>query len=170
VPIFREQIARGGPVTVTHPEMRRYFMTIPEATQLVIQAAAMGKGGHVMLLDMGEPVKIVDLARDMITLSGFRPDLDIQIEFLGMRPGEKLFEELRTRGEDVLPTHHRKIFIWQSRLCAPEEVGSFLERLRAACDGPSADEVHRVLKSIVPEFEPTAAPAPAGHPGAPPAA
>ena len=158
VPIFREQIARGGPVTITHPEMRRYFMTIPEATQLVIQAGTMGKSGQVMLLDMGEPVKIVDLARDMITLSGYRPDVDIKIEFLGVRPGEKLFEELRTRGEGVLPTHHEKIFIWQSRSCTEEEIGEALKRLEAVMDGASLDEVQKVLKGIVPEFEPSAPP------------
>jgi FlaA1/EpsC-like NDP-sugar epimerase len=154
VPIFRDQIARGGPVTVTHPEMQRYFMTIPEATQLVIQAGAMGKGGETMLLDMGVPVKIVDLARDMITLSGFRPDVDVKIEFLGMRPGEKLFEELRTTGEDVLPTHHHKIFVWQSRSCTLQNMASALERLRKVIDGASAEEVKQALQAIVPEFAP----------------
>ena len=154
VPIFREQIARGGPVTVTHPEMRRYFMTIPEATQLVIQAGAMGKTGQIMLLDMGEPVKIVDLARDMITLSGFRPDVDVQIEFRGVRPGEKLFEELRTNSEDVLPTHHHKIFVWQNRGCTREEVEQALQRLKAVADGASLQDVQHALKEVVPEFEP----------------
>ncbi len=156
VPIFREQIARGGPVTVTHPDMQRYFMTIPEATQLVIQAGAIGKGGEIMLLDMGEPVKIVDLARDMITLSGYRPDIDIQIEFLGMRPGEKLFEELRTSSEDVLPTHHEKIFIWQSRPYTPEEMDAVLDRLREVVDGTAPDAVSTALKAVVPEYEPPA--------------
>jgi len=154
VPIFREQIARGGPVTVTHPEMQRYFMTIPEATQLVIQAGAMGKGGEIMLLDMGTPVKIVDLARDMITLSGFRPDVDIQIEFLGVRPGEKLFEELRTGSEDILPTHHKKIFIWQNRGCTNEEIDVALERLKTVANSAPLQQVRAILKSIVPEFEP----------------
>ena len=161
VPIFRDQIARGGPVTVTHPDMCRYFMTIPEATQLVIQAGAMGKGGGTLLLDMGTPVKIVDLARDMITLSGFRPDVDIKIEFLGVRPGEKLFEELRTSGEDVLPTHHEKIFVWQSRPCTPEFIDSALERLQTATNGASLEEVQKTLQSVVPEFQPS----PNGGPG-----
>jgi len=154
VPIFRDQIARGGPVTVTHPEMRRYFMTIPEATQLVIQAGAMGKGGEIMLLDMGTPVRIVDLARDMITLSGFRPDVDIKIEFLGVRPGEKLFEELRTGSEDILPTHHKKIFIWQNRGCTKEEIDAALERLKTVADSAPLQQVQAILKSVVPEFEP----------------
>jgi FlaA1/EpsC-like NDP-sugar epimerase len=154
VPIFREQIARGGPVTVTHPEMRRYFMTIPEATQLVIQAGTMGKGGEIMLLDMGEPVKIVDLARNMITLSGFRPDEDIKIEFLGVRPGEKLFEELRTTGEDVLPTPHKKIFVWQSRYCRTEDINAALERLQAVANGASPEAVQKALQSVVPEYKP----------------
>jgi FlaA1/EpsC-like NDP-sugar epimerase len=158
VPVFRDQIARGGPVTVTHPEMRRYFMTIPEATQLVIQAGAMGKDGQTMLLDMGTPVKIVDLARDMITLSGFRPDLDVKIEFLGMRPGEKLFEELRTTGEDILPTHHHKIFIWQSRPVTEPQVRSALLRLAEVMDAGTPEQVRRVLRDIVPEYQPSLPP------------
>jgi FlaA1/EpsC-like NDP-sugar epimerase len=109
IPIFRRQIARGGPVTVTHPEMTRYFMTIPEAVQLIIQAGAIGESGDVYVLDMGTPVKIIDLARDMIRLSGKEPDRDIAIEFVGVRPGEKLHEELWADGEDAAPTPHPKI-------------------------------------------------------------
>ena len=154
VPVFREQISRGGPVTVTHPEMRRYFMTIPEASQLVIQASVIGKSGQTMLLDMGTPVKIIDLARDMITLSGFRPDIDIKIEFQGIRPGEKLFEELRTTAENVLPTHHRKIFVWQSRQCTQDEIQGALTRLETATNGQTLADVQSVLRSIVPEFDP----------------
>jgi FlaA1/EpsC-like NDP-sugar epimerase len=111
LPIFRQQIAKGGPVTVTHPEMRRYFMTIPEASQLVLQAGAMGRGGEIFVLDMGEPVKIADLARDLITLTGLKPGVDVEIQFTGMRPGEKLFEELSTRDENADKTLHPKIFI-----------------------------------------------------------
>ena len=111
VPIFRDQIARGGPVTVTHPEMIRYFMMIPEAAQLVLQAGAMGKGGEMFVLDMGEPVRILDLAHDMIQLSGREPERDIRIEFIGARPGEKLHEELWSEGETVSATGHAKIHL-----------------------------------------------------------
>jgi FlaA1/EpsC-like NDP-sugar epimerase len=106
IPIFKKQIAAGGPVTVTHPEMRRFFMTIPEACQLVLQAAAIGEGGQICVLDMGEPVKIVDLARDLILLSGLRPEEDIKIEFTGMRPGEKLYEEVSTILEETVASAH----------------------------------------------------------------
>ena len=111
IPSFKEQIARGGPVTVTHPDMIRYFMTIPEAVQLVIQAGALAKGGEVFILDMGEPVKILDLAKDLIRLSGFEPDVDIKIVFTGIRPGEKLYEELLTNEEGISATKHNRIFI-----------------------------------------------------------
>jgi FlaA1/EpsC-like NDP-sugar epimerase len=117
IPLFREQIARGGPVTVTHPDMTRYFMTIPEAAQLVLEAAAIGEGGELFILDMGEPVKIVDLAKDVITLTGLRPFEDIDIAFTGLRPGEKLYEELETTGERIAKTRHPKIFM--GKIAAP---------------------------------------------------
>jgi len=153
VPIFRRQIAQGGPVTVTHPEMRRYFMTIPEASQLVIQAGAMGKGGEIFVLDMGEPVKIVDLARDMITLSGYRPDMDIEIDFTGIRPGEKLFEELRISGEGILPTHHEKISIWEVRPSTDEQIATAMAALDTLRSAGEREGIIRALRDIVPEFQ-----------------
>jgi FlaA1/EpsC-like NDP-sugar epimerase len=155
VPIFKEQIARGGPVTVTHPEMMRYFMTIPEAAQLVLQAGAMGRGGEIFLLDMGEPVKIVQLARDLITLSGLRPNEDIEIKFTGMRPGEKLFEELSITGEDAGQTKHPKIGIVKKR---PEDfarVRESIERLVAMSDRATAEEIRQELCRAVPEYKPS---------------
>ncbi len=124
VPIFREQIRRGGPVTVTHPEMRRYFMTIPEAAQLVLQAGAMGEGGEIFILDMGEPVRILDLAEEMITLTGLRPYVDMDIVFTGLRPGEKLFEELELSGEQIAKTRHPKIYIGKLNAYPPDDVAA----------------------------------------------
>lgn len=152
IPKFAEQIARGGPVTVTHPEINRYFMSIPEAAQLVLQAAAMGQGGEVFVLDMGEPVRIVDLARNMIRLSGYDED-EIRIEFTGLRPGEKLYEELLTDDETTCRTPHPKLRIARSR---PVEDG-FLDALRAwlAVPGSMADDAVRAgLKRWVPEYSP----------------
>ena len=114
IPLFRRQIEQGGPVTVTHPDVERYFMTIPEAVQLVIQAGAMGVGGEIFILKMGTPVKIVDMARDLIRLSGKDPDKDIKIIFTGLREGEKLYEELITVGEGIVPTEHDKIMVLRS--------------------------------------------------------
>ena len=111
IPVFRNQIEQGGPVTVTHPEVRRFFMTIPEAAQLILQAGAMGQGGEIFILKMGTPVKIVDMARDLIRLSGREPDKDVKITFIGLRDGEKLYEELITVGEGIVPTKHEKIMV-----------------------------------------------------------
>jgi FlaA1/EpsC-like NDP-sugar epimerase len=161
VPIFREQIAKGGPVTVTHPEMTRYFMTIPEASQLVLQAASMGQGGEIFILDMGEPVKIVDLARDLITLSGLRPDDDIAIEFIGLRPGEKLFEELSTDAENADKTRHPKIFVGRVKGAAMGQLMDGLTELAGACArGASADELRPMLSAIVPEYRGPSVPPP----------
>ncbi|MBC7083599.1 MAG: polysaccharide biosynthesis protein [Firmicutes bacterium] len=135
IPLFRRQIAAGGPITVTHPDMVRYFMTIPEAVQLVIQAAAMGEGGEVFVLDMGEPVRIVDLARDLVRLSGLDPDRDIEIKFTGVRPGEKLFEELLTAEEGTVATCHERIFIARSTAALDGSVEAFLETCRELAAG-----------------------------------
>ncbi|WP_323017811.1 nucleoside-diphosphate sugar epimerase/dehydratase [Castellaniella sp.] len=151
IPKFQSQIAHGGPVTVTHPEINRYFMSIPEAAQLVLQAAAMGKGGEIFVLDMGEPVRIVDLARNMIRLSGFTED-EISIEFTGLRPGEKLYEELLADAEETLPTPHEKLRIARSR-AVPE---GFYEEVQGwlAQEPQMDDDVRTGLKRWVPEYEP----------------
>jgi FlaA1/EpsC-like NDP-sugar epimerase len=152
IPKFREQIAKGGPITVTHPEITRYFMSIPEAAQLVMQAGYMGKGGEIFVLDMGEPVKIADLAKDLIRLSGMAED-DIKIEFTGLRTGEKLYEELLADDESTLQTHHPKLRIAQARAVSREELGHMLEWIGS--DEACADEsVRRQLKCWVPEYSP----------------
>jgi FlaA1/EpsC-like NDP-sugar epimerase len=156
IPIFKKQIAAGGPVTVTHPDMRRFFMTIPEACQLVLQAAAIGEGGQICVLDMGEPVKIVDLAKDLILLSGLRPNEDIKIEFTGMRPGEKLYEELSTMLEDTVPTAHEKIRIFVGNGMPEGEMLTWLGCLREICEARDAGRLVLALKEIVPDYSPSA--------------
>jgi FlaA1/EpsC-like NDP-sugar epimerase len=155
VPHFKKQIAAGGPVTVTHPDMCRYFMTIPEAVQLVLQASTMGRGGEIFVLDMGQPVKIVDLARNLIQLSGLRPDIDIQIRFTGIRPGEKLYEELNTLEEQTLPTCHEKIKVFAGN-GIPERMTSRVSALREYCEMRDRRRLILELKDIVPEYSPSA--------------
>jgi len=152
VPIFREQIARGGPVMVTHPEMTRYFMTIPEASQLVLQAGSMGNGGEIFILDMGDPVKIVDLAHDLIVLSGLKPMEDIEIRFSGVRPGEKLFEELSTDAEHADKTRHPKIFIGRIKPHDWDLVVAALGSLLATANSEDAETVRAALAELVPEY------------------
>jgi len=156
IPIFKKQIAAGGPVSVTHPDMRRFFMTIPEACQLVLQASAIGNGGQICVLDMGDPVKIVDLARNLILLSGLRPDKDIKIEFTGMRPGEKLYEELSTLLEDTVPTAHEKIRIHVGNGLPETSMASWLDCLRDSCDNRDLGGRVVALKEIVPDYSPSA--------------
>jgi FlaA1/EpsC-like NDP-sugar epimerase len=153
VTIFKEQIAAGGPVTVTHPEMRRYFMTIPEAAQLVLQASTMGRGGEVFVLDMGQPMKIVDLARNMILLSGRRPD-DIRIEFTGVRPGEKLYEELSALEEETLPTYHKKIRIFSGDRTRIPDPKLWMEELHGMCQRRDFRLI-LILKNLVSDYNPS---------------
>ena len=155
IPLFKKQIAAGGPVRVTHPDMQRYFMTIPEASQLVLQTSAMAKGGEIFVLDMGEPVKIVDLARNLILLSGLRPDEDIRIEFTGIRPGEKLYEELHTFEESTLPTRHEKIKIFAGPSLAYGQMSGTLETLRKICAERDVTRLILQLKEIVPDYNPS---------------
>jgi FlaA1/EpsC-like NDP-sugar epimerase len=150
--LFKKQIERGGPVTVTHPEITRYFMTIPEACELVLEAATMGEGGEVFVFDMGESVKIVNLAKKMITLSGLRVERDIEIKYTGLRPGEKLYEELLNTDENTLPTHHPKILI--AKVNSPSY--AFMEtQMQVICQLLSAGDNNNLvskIKEVIPEY------------------
>jgi FlaA1/EpsC-like NDP-sugar epimerase len=157
VPIFKKQIAEGGPVTVTDNEMKRYFMTISEASQLVIQAGGLGIGEEVFILEMGEPLKIVDLARNLIKLSGFAPDEDIKIKFTGIRPGEKLFEELMTEKErNRVPgeSGHEKIFIAQTEDVKGDKLEKDIAELEVLAKDLDDEGIVRKLKEIVPTYKP----------------
>jgi FlaA1/EpsC-like NDP-sugar epimerase len=151
VPIFRDQIMSGGPVTVTDKAMTRYFMTIPEASQLVLQAGALGEGGEIFILDMGEPVKILDLAEDMIRLSGLVPYEDIDVQFTGIRQGEKLFEELEITGESLLKTKHPKIYIGKIAKYSAAQVEGILEEFRSAVDDSDEQQVRNIFNAFLPE-------------------
>ncbi|KMQ68953.1 capsule biosynthesis protein CapD [Chryseobacterium sp. FH2] len=152
IPHFRKQIEKGGPVTITHPDIIRYFMTIPEACELVLQAGTMGNGGEIYVFDMGKPVKILDLAKRMIKLSGYIPDVDIKIDFIGLRPGEKLYEELLTDNSTTIPTHHEKIMISKDPLMEFEDIEVLCKQIMRAAIKKDSLQVVKILKIIVPEF------------------
>jgi FlaA1/EpsC-like NDP-sugar epimerase len=152
IPLFRKQIENGGPITVTHPEVTRFFMTIPEACRLVLEAGTMGKGGEIYLFDMGESIKIVDLAKNMILLSGLEPEKDIKIEFTGLRPGEKLYEELLTSGEKLLPTHHPQIMITRDEPEIGDQLFSSVNELILLFSSQNNLEMVKKLKSMIPEY------------------
>jgi FlaA1/EpsC-like NDP-sugar epimerase len=154
VPTFLRQIRAGGPLTVTHPEMRRYFMTIPEAVQLVLQAGALGRGGEVFVLDMGEQIRVYDIATDLIRLSGLEVGADIEIKFTGVRPGEKLYEEMFFTAENVLPTDHPKVLRARNGLLAEGTVRRIDALMRATDQGRAEDEIRKLLQTLVPDFHP----------------
>lgn len=157
VPLFKKQIAAGGPVTVTHPEVTRYFMMIPEACQLILQAGAMlkGDGGEIYILDMGTPIKIADMARDLIRFSGFIPDEDIKIDYVGLRPGEKLYEELITEGEGIVPTSHEKIMVLRGGEQADDLLEKRVRELKVLVNAQEKPAIVNWLKANVPEYTPT---------------
>jgi FlaA1/EpsC-like NDP-sugar epimerase len=163
VPTFLRQIAAGGPVTVTHPEMRRYFMTIPESVQLVLQAGALGRGGEVFVLDMGEPVKVADLAADLIRLAQHDSGGDIEIRFTGTRPGEKLFEELFFSAENAAPTDHPKVLRAKNASLRPGVMEGVEELITAAQEGWVDEDLKGLLRKLVPDYDPSLAGMPARH-------
>jgi FlaA1/EpsC-like NDP-sugar epimerase len=154
VPLFQKQIERGGPLTVTHPEATRYFMTIPEASSLILQAGAMGKGGEIFILKMGTPIRIVEMARDIISLSSFKPGKEIEIRYIGLRPGEKLHEELITEGEGVMATEHEKILALRGNSCDHKELDAQIDELLTIARTYDANAIKRKLQEIVPEYTP----------------
>jgi FlaA1/EpsC-like NDP-sugar epimerase len=154
VPLFKSQIAKRGPVTVTHPDVIRYFMTIPEACQLILQAGGMGEGGEIFILDMGTPIKIADMARDLIRLSGFEPDVEIKIEYIGLRPGEKLYEELITEDEDIVPTSHEKILVLRGLEHDQVTLNGKIDELAQLAQDHKWKEIKLKLVEIVPEYIP----------------
>lgn len=152
IPHFKKQIEKGGPVTITHPDIIRYFMTIPEACELVLQAGTMGEGGEIYVFDMGKPVKILDLAERMIKLSGYTPGIDIKIDFIGLRPGEKLYEELLTDHSTTIPTHHEKIMISRDPVMAFEDIEALCQQIIMLAVNKDSLQIVKTLKVIVPEF------------------
>ncbi len=154
IPLFKKQIKEGGPVTVTHPDIIRYFMLIPEACQLILQAGSMGRGGEIFVLEMGDPVNIDSMARDLIKFSGFEPDVDIKIEYTGLRPGEKLYEELMTADENVVPTDHDKIMVLNSEKYDMESFNTVFKNLVKAAKDRDETKIKSCLVEIVPEYKP----------------
>ena len=152
IPRFKKQIEQGGPITITHPDITRFFMTIPEACQLVLEAGCMGSGGEIFVFDMGKSVKIVDLAKNMIKLSGLKEGTDIKIIYTGLRPGEKLYEELLASSENTLPTHHQQILVGKVREYAFTEVTQFINELIALFNSQDNKRIVSKMKEIVPEF------------------
>jgi FlaA1/EpsC-like NDP-sugar epimerase len=152
IPTFKKQIEQGGPVTVTHPDVTRFFMTIPEAARLVLEAGAMSRGGEIFAFDMGESVKVIDLAKNMIRLSGLELGKDIEIAITGLRPGEKLYEEVLNSAEDTVPTHHPKILRAKIRENDFSEINSKVNELIALFDSQNNMEMVRLLKQLVPEY------------------
>ena len=153
VPLFQRQIKEGGPVTVTHKDVTRYFMTIPESVSLILQAGAMGRGGEIFVLNMGEPICIKDLAEQMITLSGLRIDEDIKIVYTGLRPGEKLFEEVLHESEDLQKTTHEKLLLASSRQVDWEWLNEELDKLQQAATSRDVDLLKEHLQNLVPEYQ-----------------
>ncbi len=154
IPIFKKQIENGGPVTVTHKEVTRYFMTIPEAAQLVIQTGALGKGGEVFVLDMGNPVKIINLAEDLINLSGFKPYEEIDIEITGLRPGEKLYEELLIENEKKLPTKHERIYINNLEFVEDNRLNDNIKKLKKAVNQNDKNKIFQILVNLLNNYQP----------------
>ena len=154
IPTFKKQIAAGGPVTVTHPEVTRYFMTVQEAVGLVLQSATQGQGGEIFVLDMGKLVKIVDVARQLIELSGLKPEIDVEIKFTGLRPGEKLFEELNYNTENMVPTEHPKIMRFTGEPLPFEALRQGLLNVREKAAGMDANQVKLEIQKLVPENKP----------------
>jgi FlaA1/EpsC-like NDP-sugar epimerase len=157
IPLFKKQIERGGPVTVTHPDITRYFMTIPEACQLILQAGSMGTGGEIFILDMGTPINITDMARDLIRLSGFEPEVDIEIVFTGLRPGEKIKEELITDGEGIVPTSHEKIMVLKGQACNLAALNGEVDRLFELAVDQDGEGIKERLIKILPEYKTSSA-------------
>ena len=153
IPLFKKQIEKGGPITVTHPDITRFFMTIPEACQLILQAGSMGNGGEIFILDMGVPIKIADMAKDLIRLSGFEPNEDIDIKFVGLRPGEKLYEELITEGEGIVNTSHEKIMVLKGAPCELNILNGRMERMKRLMEMQDSDGIRAALKEILPEYK-----------------